>query len=442
MSKRTSPGKKKRKVSTDKRTSTSRKDAAAKRRALAKRAMDETSQPEAETEAKTDESGDPPAKFQTAAVPVKKTAVKRAAPAKKTPIKKAASKKNSFEVINKSEAPESKSAKTKSTTPEASVPKNPAPNSKPEPEVIKPAASDRPKSSVRLRKETMRVSLKAPSARDASDPVPPPADDTEKAPPAAKSSVPLRKETMRVSLKAPSAGDPPSHATEPVAPEATVTPEEEAYQPKPKKSVKVRKETIRVSLKAPAADEVDPMENWDILEPGKLSEAAKEDPNRKYAPPGLQDTPAAGLDQVIDPAPTPEPAPQPQPEEAPLSLDQALPLRKETMRVSVKAPFAGMAAAQAAAAREPILTTRPAVPEPEPAPAVVLEQSTASVTVSAPQPQLQAQAPQQPQPQQLNTPLVPQPIQPKKDLGSILMTWVCIILGIIAAVMIYLAFFT
>ncbi len=113
------------------------------------------------------------------------------------------------------------------------------------------------------------------------------------------------------------------------------------------------------------------------------------------------------------------------------------------MRVSVKAPFAGMAAAQAAAKREPILATQPSAPEPEPAPAVVLEQTTASVAVSAPQALGQSQAPPQPQPQasQLNTPLPPQPIQPKKDVGSLLMTWMCVVLGIIAAVMIYLAFF-
>lgn len=204
---------------------------------------------------------------------------------------------------------------------------------------------------------------------------------------------------------------------------------------RPKSSVPLRTETIRGSLKAPSAEKIDPMENWDILEPRKLTEVAKEEPNRKYAPPGLQETPAANLHQAI----APEPEPEPDSEKAPLSLDQALPLRKEKLRVSVRTPFAGMAAAQAAAAREPIISTKAAAPEPEPAPKVVLEQSTASVTVSA-----QPRAPGQPQPpkSQFNTPLPPQPIQPKKDPGSIFITWLCVILGIIVAVMIYLAFFT
>lgn len=184
----------------------------------------------------------------------------------------------------------------------------------------------------------------------------------------------------------------------------------------------------------------------DAPDPGlrKLAEVAKEDPYHKYPPPGLRETPAASLYQAIASDPTPEPELEPDFEEAPLSLDQALPLRKEKSRVSVRVPFAGMAAARAAAAREPILSNRAAAPEPEPAPKVVLEQRTASVTVSAQPPPAQPRAPEQPQPpqSQLNTALPPQPIQPKKDLRSILMTFLCVILGIISAVMIYLAFFT
>ena len=328
MSKRTSPGSKKRKLTAEKRTTISRKDAAEKRRAFTKRVMEVTSRASAQSEEK---SRKPPAKFQTTTIPVKKTAVKRASPAKKTAIKQAAQKSSSFETSNKSGEPKEQQA-------------------------------------------------------------------------------PQR-----------------SHG--------------EAYQPMPQKSVRVRKETIRGSLETPSAKKIDPMENWDILKPGKLAEVAKEDPDHKYAPPGLHETPAANLHQASAPAPTPEPDFE---ETTPLSLDQALPLRKEKLRVPVKVPFAGMAAARAAAAREPILSTQAAAPEPEPAPKVVLEQTTASVTVSAQPPPAQPGAPEQPQPpqSQLNTPLPPQPIQPKKDLGSILMTWLCAILGLIAAVMIYLAFFT
>ena len=182
------------------------------------------------------------------------------------------------------------------------------------------------------------------------------------------------------------------------------------------------------------------MENWNILGLRRLAEIAKEDPDRKYAPPGLQENPTANLHPAIAPAPTPEP----DFEEAPWSLDQALPLQKKISRVSVRAPFVGMAAARVAAAREPILSTKAAAPEPEPAPKVVLEQSTASVTVSAQPPPAQPRTPGQPQPphSQLNTPLPHQPIQPKKDPGLILMTWLSVILGIITAVLIYLAFFT
>ena len=328
MSKRTSPGSKKRKLTAEKRTTISRKDAAAKRCALTKRVMEVTSRASAQSEEK---SRKPPAKFQTTTIPVKKTAVKRASPAKKTPVKQAAQKSRSFETFNKSGEPKEQQAPQRS--------------------------------------------------------------------------------------------------------------QEEAYQPKPQKSVRVRKETIRGSLETPSAKKIGPMENWDILKPGKLAEVAKEDPDHKYAPPGLHETPAANLHQASAPAPTPEPEPEQTP---PLSLDQALPLRKEKLRVPVKVPFAGMAAARAAAAREPILSTQAAAPEPEPAPKVVLEQTTASVTVSAQPPPAQPGAPEQPQPpqSQLNTPLPPQPIQPKRDLGSILMTGLCAILGIIAAVMIYLAFFT
>jgi len=328
MSKRTSPGSKKRKLTAEKRTTISRKDAAAKRCALTKRVMEVTSRASAQSEEK---SRKPPAKFQTNTIPVKKTAVKRASPAKKTPVKQAAQKSSAFETYNKSGEPKEQQAPQRS--------------------------------------------------------------------------------------------------------------QEEAYQPKPKKSVRVRKETIRGSLETPSAKKIGPMENWDILKPGKLAEVAKEDPDHKYAPPGLHETPAANLHQASAPAPTPEPEPEQTP---PLSLDQALPLRKEKLRVPVKVPFAGMAAARAAAAREPILSTQAAAPEPEPAPKVVLEQTTASVTVSAQPPPAQPGAPEQPQPpqSQLNTPLPPQPIQPKRDLGSILMTGLCAILGIIAAVMIYLAFFT
>ncbi|OUV13882.1 MAG: hypothetical protein CBC46_06640 [Verrucomicrobiaceae bacterium TMED86] len=332
MSKRTSPGSKKRKLTAEKRTTISRKDAAAKRCALTKRVMEVTSRASAQSEEK---SRKPPAKFQTTTIPVKKTAVKRASPAKKTPVKQAAQKSRSFETFNKSGEPKEQQAPQRS--------------------------------------------------------------------------------------------------------------QEEAYQPKPQKSVRVRKETIRGSLETPSAKKIGPMENWDILKPGKLAEVAKEDPDHKYAPPGLHETPAANLHQASAPAPTPEPEPEPEPEQTPpLSLDQALPLRKEKLRVPVKVPFAGMAAARAAAAREPILSTQAAAPEPEPAPKVVLEQTTASVTVSAQPPPAQPGAPEQPQPpqSQLNTPLPPQPIQPKRDLGSILMTGLCAILGIIAAVMIYLAFFT
>ena len=446
MSKRNSPGKKNRQNSTGKRV-VSRKDSAARRRDLTKRLNEAPKASESEKPASST-AGEPPAKFQTAAVPVKKTAVKRAAPAKKSAVNKPLKKKNSFEVLNKSTDSPAKdpSASTpgpaaapigKETmkislkSPSARGPEDTPPEPQPKEKVIKPAASSPTKSKVPLRKETMRVSLKAPSA---GEPTPPPQEPV----PVSKSSVPLRKETMRVSLKAPGAGGPTTPPAQPVAPESPAAPEEVAYQPKVKKAVPVRKETIRVSLKAPSAEEVDPMENWDILEPGKLAEAAKEDPNQKYAPPGLQETPAASLDQIIEP----EPEPEPQPEEAPLSLDQALPLRKETMRVSVKAPFAGMAAAQAAAAREPILSTQPTAPEPEPAPAVVLEQSTAAVGIVSPNaaPPPPRQKVQQAS-SQLNTPLTPQPIKPKKDLGSILMTWVCILLGIVAAVMMYLAFF-
>ncbi|MBL6922109.1 MAG: hypothetical protein ISR39_08080 [Akkermansiaceae bacterium] len=332
MSKRTSPGSKKRKLTAEKRTTISRKDAAAKRCALTKRVMEVTSRASAQSEEK---SRKPPAKFQTTTIPVKKTAVKRASPAKKAPVKQAAQKSRSFETFNKSGEPKEQQAPQRS--------------------------------------------------------------------------------------------------------------QEEAYQPKPQKSVRVRKETIRGSLETPSAKKIGPMENWDILKPGKLAEVAKEDPDHKYAPPGLHETPAANLHQASAPAPTPEPEPEPEPEQTPpLSLDQALPLRKEKLRVPVKVPFAGMAAARAAAAREPILSTQAAAPEPEPAPKVVLEQTTASVTVSAQPPPAQPGAPEQPQPpqSQLNTPLPPQPIQPKRDLGSILMTGLCAILGIIAAVMIYLAFFT
>lgn len=331
MSKRTSPGSKKRRLTAEKRTTISRKDAAAKRRALTKRVMEVTSRASAPSEEK---SGKPPAKFQTTAIPVKKIAVKRASPAKKNPVKQAAQKSSSFEIFNKSGEPKEQQAPQRS--------------------------------------------------------------------------------------------------------------QEEAYQPKTEKSIRVRKETIRASPKTPAAEKIDPMENWDILKPGKFAEVAKEDPNRKYAPPGMQEAPTSNLHQAIAPAPTPEPELEPDFGEAPLSLDQALPLRKEKLRVPVKVPFAGMAAARAAAAREPILSTQAAAPEPEPAPKVVLEQTTASVTVSAQPPPAQPGAPEQPQPpqSQLNTPLPPQPIQPKKDLGSILMTGLCAILGIIAAVMIYLAFFT
>ena len=330
MSKRTSPGSKKRKLTAEKRTTISRKDAAAKRCALTKRVMEVTSRASAQSEEK---SRKPPAKFQTTTIPVKKTAVKRASPAKKTPVKQAAQKSRSFETFNKSGEPKEQQAPQRS--------------------------------------------------------------------------------------------------------------QEEAYQPKPKKSVRVRKETIRGSLETPSAKKIGPMENWHILKPGKLAEVAKEDPDHKYAPPGLHETPAANLHQASAPAPTPEPEPEPE-QTPPLSLDQALPLRKEKLRVPVKVPFAGMAAARAAAAREPILSTQAAAPEPEPAPKVVLEQTTASVTVSAQPPPAQPGAPEQPQPpqSQLNTPLPPQPIQPKRDLGSILMTGLCAILGIIAAVMIYLAFFT
>ena len=332
MSKRTSPGSKKRKLTAEKRTTISRKDAAAKRCALTKRVMEVTSRASAQSEEK---SRKPPAKFQTTTIPVKKTAVKRASPAKKTPVKQAAQKSRSFETFNKSGEPKEQQAPQRS--------------------------------------------------------------------------------------------------------------QEEAYQPKPQKSVRVRKETIRGSLETPSAKKIGPMENWDILKPGKLAEVAKEDPDHKYAPPGLHETPAANLHQASAPAPTPEPEPEPEPEQTPpLSLDQALPLRKEKLRVPVKVPFAGMAAARAAAAREPILSTQAAAPEPEPAPKVFLEQTTAPVTVSAQPPPAQPGAPEQPQPpqSQLNTPLPPQPIQPKRDLGSILMTGLCAILGIIAAVMIYLAFFT
>lgn len=327
MSKRTSPGSKKRKLTAEKRTTISRKDAAAKRHALTKRVMGVSSRPNTQSEEK---SGEPPAKFQTTAIPVINIAVKRASPAKKTPVKQAAQKSSSFEIFNKSGEPKEQQAPQRS--------------------------------------------------------------------------------------------------------------QEEAYQPKPQKSVRVRKETIRGSLETPSAKKIDPMENWDILELGKPAEVAKEYPDHKYAPPGLQETPAANLHQ----ASAPEPALEPDFGEASLSLDQALPLREERLRVSEKKPFAGMAAARAAAAREPILSTKAAAPEPEPAPAVVLEQSTAAVTVSAQPPPAQPRAPEQPRPQQsqLNTPLPPQPIQPKKDLGSILSTWLCAILGIIAAVMIYLAFFT
>ena len=330
MSKRTSPGSKKRKLTAEKRTTISRKDAAAKRCALTKRVMEVTSRASAQSEEK---SRKPPAKFQTTTIPVKKTAVKRASPAKKTPVKQAAQKSRSFETFNKSGEPKEQQAPQRS--------------------------------------------------------------------------------------------------------------QEEAYQPKPQKSVRVRKETIRGSLETPSAKKIGPMENWDILKPGKLAEVAKEDPDHKYAPPGLHETPAANLHQASAPAPTPEPEPEPE-QTPPLSLDQALPLRKEKLRVPVKVPFAGMAAARAAAAREPILSTQAAAPEPEPAPKVFLEQTTAPVTVSAQPPPAQPGAPEQPQPpqSQLNTPLPPQPIQPKRDLGSILMTGLCAILGIIAAVMIYLAFFT
>jgi len=332
MSKRTSPGSKKRKLTAEKRTTISRKDAAVKRRALTKRVMEVTSRASAQSEEK---SRKPPAKFQTTTIPVKKTAVKRASPAKKTPVKQAAQKSSAFETYNKSGEPKEQQAPQRS--------------------------------------------------------------------------------------------------------------QEEAYQPKPKKSVRVRKETIRGSLETPSAKKIGPMENWDILKPGKLAEVAKEDPDHKYAPPGLHENPATNLHQASAPAPTPEPEPEPEPEQTPpLSLDQALPLRKEKLRVPVKVPFAGMAAARAAAAREPILSTQAAAPEPEPAPKVFLEQTTAPVTVSAQPPPAQPGAPEQPQPpqSQLNTPLPPQPIQPKKNLGSILMTWLYAILGIIAAVMIYLAFFT
>lgn len=393
MSKRTSPGSKKRKLTAEKRTAISRKDAAAKRHALTKRVMEVTSRPSAQPEEK---SGKPPAKFQTTAIPVKKTAVKRASPAIKTTVKQAAQKSRSFEIFNKSGEAEEKQA-------------------------------------------PQRTQEVAASSQDPADP-------------------PLRKESRKISLKAPGAEAPPT-ATESIAPapgsiqEIPAAPEEEAYQPKPKKSVRVRKETIRASPKTPAAEKIDPMENWDILKPGKLAEVAKEDPDHKYAPPGLHETPAANLHQAsapepaLEPAPEPalEPAPEPALEpdfgEAPLSLDQALPLREERLRISEKKPFAGMAAARAAAAREPILSTKAAAPEPEPAPRVVLEQSTAAVTVSAQPPPAQPRAPEQLQ-SQLNTPLPPQLIQPKKDLGSILMTCLCVILGIIAAVMIYLAFFT
>ncbi len=328
MSKRTSPGGKKRKLTAEKRTTTSHKDSAAKRRALTKRVMEVTNRASAQSEEK---SAKPPAKFQTTAIPIKKIAVKRASPAKKTPVKQAAQKSSSFEIFNKSGEPKEQQAPQRS--------------------------------------------------------------------------------------------------------------QEQAYQPKPKKSVRVRKETIRGSLETPSAKKIDPMENWDILEPGKPAEVAKEDPDHKYAPPGLQETPAANLHQASAPEPAPEPALEPDFGEAPLSLDQALPLREEKLRVSEKKPFAGMAAARAAAAREPILSTKAAVSEPEPAPKVVLEQSTAAVTVSAQPPPAQPQAPEQLR-SQLNTPLPPQLIQPKKDLGSILMTCLCVILGIIAAAMIYLAFFT
>ena len=325
MSKRTSPGGKKRKLTAEERTTISRKDAAAKRRALTRKVMEVTSRPSAQSDKK---SGNPPAKFQTTAIPLKKIAVKRASPAKKIPVKQAAQKSSSFEIFNKSEEPKEQQAPQRS--------------------------------------------------------------------------------------------------------------QEEAYQPKPPKLVRVRKETIRGSLETPSAEKIDPMENWDILELGKPVEVAKEDPDHKYAPPGLQETPAANLHQ----ASAPEPAPEPDFGEAPLSLDQALPLREKKFRVSEKKPFAGMAAARAAAAREPILSTKAAAPEPEPAPKVFLEQTTAAVTVSAQPPPAQPGAPEQPPQSQLNTPLPPRPIQPKKDLGSILMTCLCIILGIIAAVMIYLAFFT
>lgn len=363
MSKRAFTGSKKRKLIAEKRTTISRKDAAAKRHTLTKRVMEVTSRASAQSEVK---SGKAPTKFQTTAILIKKTAVKRA-PTKKTPLK--------------------------------------------------PGAIERPKSSSPLRTKTIRVSLKGPGAG---------------APPQATEPV------------------SPKSLAEPIAPapgnwpETPAAPEEEGYQPKPEKSVRVRKETIRASLKEPSPEKIDPMENWDILEPGKLAEFAEEDPDRKYAPPGLQETPAANSHQAIAPAPMPEPELEPDFEEIPLSLDQALPLRKEKLRSSVKVPFAGMAAAQAAAAREPILATQAAAPEPEPAPKVVLEQSTASVTVSAQPPPAQPGAPEQLQPpqSQLSTPLPPQPVQPKKDLGSILMTWLCVILGIIAAVMIYLAFFT
>ena len=488
MSKRNSSGRKNRQSTAGKRTD-SHKDAVARRKELAKR-LNESPQTDdsqkSEPEPTPSEEA-PPAKFQTAAVPVRKTAIKRAVPTKKTAVKNAQKKGNSFEIINKSsdsqpkrsaplseddlttppaeepeivesskislKAPGARGPEEQDSEKSADAPLEPILQPKQEePKVIKPAATQnpqKPKTTVPLRKETMRVSLKAPNASDARDPQPPPQEPV----PVSKSSVPLRKETMRVSLKAPSADAPPP--AEPVAPESPVdlpapevsapqvTPEEQTYQPKEEKPVPVRKETIRVSLKAPVAVENDPMENPDILEPRKLSERPKEDPNQKYAPPGLQDAPAANLDQVLEPSPMlePEPEPEPEPEQVPMSLDEALPLRKETMRVSVKAPFAGMAAAQAAAAREPILATQPSMPEPEPAPAVVLEQSTAAVGVVSPNaaPPPPRQKVQQTS-SELNTPLMPAPIKPKKDLGSILMTWVCIILGIIAAVMIYLVF--